>query len=303
MDRKSSALVFLERRTKPCCYLSLRGLLIGLGLSCLTACLSLQKKDRTGEASRSVKTKTEVIDSAPASPFDWRQVREVIPKPEPKSRYGNPSSYEQDGIHYHVMASADNYKKQGVASWYGTKFHGRRTSSGEIYDMFSMTAAHKTLPIPCYAKVTNLDNGRQVTVKINDRGPFKKHRIIDLSYAAAHKLGMSKVGTANVKVETITFSKAERAAYLEQYQRNLHNREQNNRFVQVGAYANYEKAQKLAKNLNREIQFPVKITTTKKKGKRLYRVRVGPVPSQRLAENLVSTLDIEELGKPKIVYQ
>ncbi len=119
------------------------------------------------------------------------------------SRYGNPKSYEVFGVDYYLLPSNQNYTERGVASWYGDKFHGKRTSSGEPYNMYAMTAAHKTLPIPVYAQVTNLENGRKVIVKINDRGPFVKNRIIDLSYAAAIKLGVVAKGTARVEVTTI----------------------------------------------------------------------------------------------------
>ncbi|MGX5200810.1 septal ring lytic transglycosylase RlpA family protein [Aliikangiella sp. IMCC44632] len=238
-------------------------------------------------------------DSAPVGAIDWAKVKPVTPKPEPISRYGNPKSYEQDGKTYYLLASAQNYKEQGIASWYGTKFHGRRTSSGETYDMLSMTAAHKTLPIPVYAKVTNLENGKQVIVKINDRGPFRKNRIIDLSYAAAHKLGMTQAGTAKVEVETINFSQQA----IKQAKVAASNKDKRLRFVQVGAYANHQTAQKLAKVLDREIKLPVKITHITRRGKKLYRVRIGPVPTLEIAEELVQTLDIKELGKPKVVYQ
>ncbi|TQV73976.1 septal ring lytic transglycosylase RlpA family protein [Aliikangiella marina] len=244
-------------------------------------------------------------DAAPVGGIDWARVKQVTPKPEPRSRYGNPPSYEQNGITYTLLASADNYKQKGVASWYGTKFHGRRTSSGETYDMFKMTAAHKTLPIPVYARVRNLDNGKEIVVKINDRGPFAKNRIIDLSYAAAHELGMAEAGTANVEVETISFSesRATRVARSEQPTDSDHNHANKKRYVQVGAYSNHKTAQKLAKVLDREIRLPVKITSVWSNKKKLYRVRIGPVPSQQTAEELVATLDIKELGKPKIVYQ
>ena len=126
-----------------------------------------------------------------------------IPRKLPISRYGNPTSYEVFGQTYHLLSTNVGYTERGVASWYGKKFHGRRASSGEPYNMYAMTAAHKTLPIPVYAKVTNLENGRSVIVKINDRGPFVKNRLIDLSYAAATKLGVVKKGTAPVEVTTI----------------------------------------------------------------------------------------------------
>ncbi len=239
-------------------------------------------------------------DSAPSNPIDWTQVRPIVPKKEPKSRYGNPESYEVDGITYYVQQSAKNFRQEGVASWYGTKFHGRRTSSGEPYDMLQLTAAHKTLPIPCYVKVTNKDNGRELIVRVNDRGPFAKSRIIDLSYAAAHKLGMAHKGTANVVIETIDFPDTVSPAAP------ISSNESSNgkkRFVQVGAYSNKASAQKLMKVLDREIDLPVTISTIKRAGKKLHRVRIGPIPQLSIAEELAKTLDIAELGKPSIVYQ
>ena len=265
-----------------------KALLMGFSLSTLFACTTLVFEEQ---------------DAAPPGGFQWAKVKPVKPKFEPKSRYGNPSSYEQDGKTYYVLASAKGYKQRGVASWYGTKFHGRRTSSGESYDMFSMTAAHKTLPLPTYAKVTNLDNGKQIIVKINDRGPFAKGRIIDLSYAAAHKLDMAQKGTARVEVEAIHFSGNDRHLSPEYYAPSNDLPENKHRYVQVGAYSNHKTAQKLAKVLDREIRLPVKITTVHRGGKKLYRVRIGPVPNEMVAQDLVKTLDIEELGKPKIVYE
>lgn len=114
--------------------------------------------------------------------------KEPVPTKEPLSRYGNPSEYSVDGRSYQVMRNSSGYKTRGVASWYGTKFHKQRTSSGEPYNMYVMSAAHKTLPLPTYIKVKNLDNGKEAIVKVNDRGPFHSNRIIDLSYAAALKL-------------------------------------------------------------------------------------------------------------------
>ncbi len=130
-------------------------------------------------------------------------IADAVPRAEPKSRYGNPESYEVFGQRYYVMDSAEGYQEEGIASWYGTKFHGKRTSSGEPYDMYAMTAAHKTLPLPTYVEVTALETGRSVVVKVNDRGPFHQDRIIDLSYVAAIKLGIDKAGTGMVRVRTI----------------------------------------------------------------------------------------------------
>ena len=140
---------------------------------------------------------------AGAVPQDIHAVPDATPVAEPRSRYGNPKEYEVLGERYFVLNSAEGYKEGGRASWYGTKFQGRRTSSGEPYDMFAMTAAHKTLPLPTYVRVTRKSNGRSVVVKVNDRGPFHTGRIIDLSYAAAAKLDLLKDGSAEVEVETI----------------------------------------------------------------------------------------------------
>lgn len=142
-------------------------------------------------------------DSAPPVPIDIASIPEPIPQHEPRARYGNHSPYEVFGRRYHVLPTAEGYRERGIASWYGTKFHGRLTSTREPYDMFQLTAAHKTLPLPAYARVTNLENGRSTIVRINDRGPFVGNRIIDLSYAAAVKLGMHIQGTAKVDVEVL----------------------------------------------------------------------------------------------------
>lgn len=155
------------------------------------------------EPVRSVDQDPTERDGAPATP---KQVSDkpVNPVSEPLSRYGNWSSYRVKGKTYHVMTSAEGYQARGLASWYGTKFHKKRTSSGEDYDLYELTAAHKTLPLPTYVTVKNLKNGREVTVKVNDRGPFHEDRIIDLSYGAATKLGMLPTGTALVEIKAIT---------------------------------------------------------------------------------------------------
>jgi rare lipoprotein A len=150
--------------------------------------------------------------AAPAAPTtvlprnapDVYQIPDAVPREEPRSAFGNPPFYVVAGHRYVVLPSASGYVERGVASWYGTEFHGLRTSTGEPYDMFAMTAAHKTLPLPCYARVTNLSNGRSVVVRINDRGPFVANRIIDLSYSAATRLDMIRNGTAFVQVEVLT---------------------------------------------------------------------------------------------------
>jgi len=142
----------------------------------------------------------EHIKSLPPPPGN---VADAVPRTEPRSIHGNPPFYDVNGQRFRVLASADNYVERGVASWYGPDFQGHSTSSGEPYDMYGMTAAHKTLPIPCYARITNLSNGRSVVVRINDRGPFVNNRIVDLSYSAATRLDIVRAGTAFVELRTI----------------------------------------------------------------------------------------------------
>jgi rare lipoprotein A len=147
-----------------------------------------------------------VRDSAPSGSVSIPDLPDdAVPRPEPRSRYGNGPEYEVFGQAYQVMDSSSGYKERGVASWYGKKFHGRLTSNREPYDMYAMTAAHKTLPLPTYVKVRNLRNDRSIIVRVNDRGPFVHNRIIDLSYAAALKLDMIRDGTSLVEVTAISF--------------------------------------------------------------------------------------------------
>lgn len=142
-------------------------------------------------------------DGAPNFDVDVSQISDAVPRNEPKLRFCNPSSYCVRGRVYHVLKSARDYCERGVASWYGTRFYKGKTSSGEPYNLLAMTAAHRSLPIPSYVRVTNLRNCRQIIVKINDRGPFKPGRVIDLSYVAAKKLGITNSGTAPVEVAAV----------------------------------------------------------------------------------------------------
>lgn len=142
-------------------------------------------------------------DGPPRGDMDFSRVPDAVPRVEPPSRYGNPPSYVVFGTRYYPLKSSQGYRERGVASWYGTKFHGLHTSSREPYDMYGMTAAHKTLPLPTYARVTNLENGRSIIVRVNDRGPFHANRIIDLSYVGAGKLGILGKGTGLVEVTAL----------------------------------------------------------------------------------------------------
>ncbi len=144
------------------------------------------------------------VDNRPGSASANGQAVPAYVRNLPKSRTGNMAQYTVFGKKYRVMDSAANFSETGIASWYGKKFHGRKTSSGEVYDMYAMTAAHKHLPLPTYVRVTNLDNNKSVVVKVNDRGPFVGDRIIDMSYTAAHELDMVEKGTANVRVDALS---------------------------------------------------------------------------------------------------
>ncbi len=142
-------------------------------------------------------------DGTPPRKLNPADIKDAVPKREPIKKAGNKSPYTVLGQTYVLLPSAKGYRQTGMASWYGTKFHGQSTSNGEVYDVYEMTAAHKTLPIPTYVLVTNLENNRQAVVRVNDRGPFVSNRIIDLSYAAAVKLGYADKGTAFVEVAAI----------------------------------------------------------------------------------------------------
>lgn len=178
----------------------IKGLLIP-AIVFLHACSTVEGPHKT-PLGRSAEGKAQASsnDGPPDDDIDVTHIPNATPQLEPVSRYGNPAHYEVFGQKYKTMQHSHGYEAEGTASWYGRKFHGKRTSCGEPYDMYAMTAAHKSLPLPTYAKVTNVKNGKEVIVKINDRGPFVKGRLIDLSYAAAKKLGIHATGTGKVKI-------------------------------------------------------------------------------------------------------
>jgi rare lipoprotein A len=229
-------------------------------------------------------------DKAPLNPKDLSGVRNAVPRVEPRSRYGNPESYVVFGKRYYTKSSSAGYSERGIASWYGTKFHGRRTSSGEPYDIYKMTAAHKTLPLPTYAKVTNLRNGRTIIVKINDRGPFHANRIIDLSYAAAARLGILEYGTGLVEVEAIDPSKPSPQQPPATRQANAG--EPATLFLQVGAFSNRDNAKRLGQRLQSSGLGEIHILEASNASGPLYRVRIGPLATvedaDRVSNRLVS---------------
>ncbi|MDG3087410.1 septal ring lytic transglycosylase RlpA family protein [Vibrio hannami] len=195
-------------------------------------------------------------DVAPEKPLSVDHIEDAHPKYEPYSRGGN-RNYSLRGKSYEIIKDPKDFTQKGIASWYGKKFHGHLTSNGEIYDMYSMSAAHKTLPIPSYVKVTNLDNGKETVVRINDRGPFHEGRIIDLSYAAAFKLDVIKTGTANVQIEHISVANPGADT---QYA------------IQVAASTHEDRTKSLASELSE--QFSVETFIEHRNGK--YRAMIGP---------------------------
>jgi len=211
------------------------------------------------------------------------EVVDAVPRAEPLARYGNHSPYEVFGKEYRVLSSSKGYHEQGVASWYGSKFHGRRTSSGEPYDMHLATAAHKSLPLPTYAEVTNLDNGKKVIVKINDRGPFKDNRLIDLSYGAALRLDMISTGTARVDLRVIEVSREGMAASSDESGAGSSAVDPSGTWLQVGAYGRREGAEQLAGELERASLIPVTIRDIDD----LFRVWLGPYGSHAEVESVI----------------
>ena len=241
-----------------------------------------------------------VRDGAPSSyNRDWDEIADAVPKEEVHSKYGNPDSYEVFGKTYYVLDSSKGFKQKGKASWYGTKFHGRRASSGETYDMYAMTAAHKTLPLPTYVEVKNLENGRTAIVKVNDRGPFHDGRIIDLSYAAATKLGVVASGTAPVEIRAID-SKAENTRYARGVDTDYVD-DNGKLYVQIAAFSTEANALKLISDLREKNFQSARIHVDKASGKLLYRVRIGPVPTSNVAEKVLAQLKQINLNNAKIV--
>lgn len=209
------------------------------------------------------------------------EVPDAVPRVEPRSASGNPPFYDELGQRYFVLASADGYRERGVASWYGPGFHAGRTASGETYDMYSMTAAHKTLPLPCFAQVTNLSNGRSVIVRVNDRGPFVANRLIDLSYVAASKLDMLRAGTTLVEVRSISAPEMPLPAPVVT---------KDDLYIQAGAFAEEDNANRLLATIRAAGVGPAFIREASVNGRRLFRVRVGPVPDVAEFDRLVEDL-------------
>lgn len=230
----------------------------------------------------------------PRGAVDIASIPDVVPREEPRSKFGNPQVYTVAGISYRTMASSEGHVERGLASWYGTKFHGRRTSSGEPYDLYSMTAAHKTLPLPTYVEVTNLKNGRKLVVKVNDRGPFHQGRIIDLSYAAAQKLGITSTGPVEIRAITPgSPPSAQMATQLSSEPPPTDARE-TKLYLQVGAFVERGKAEQLRSRLQEHASSNIQISPSKKAQSTIYRVRIGPLASVEETDQMAARLS--ELG-------
>jgi rare lipoprotein A len=228
-------------------------------------------------------------EAIPAAPTNPESTADAIPRREPRSAHGNPPFYNVLGKRYVVLATADGYLERGVASWYGPTFHGENTSNGEKYDMYAMTAAHKTLPLPTFARVTNLKNGRTIVVRINDRGPFVANRLIDLSYSAAAKLDMLKEGTTLVEVRALTVQEPDELTRSAQTPPPT-------LYVQAGAFSDPTNAQRVVDRLHAGGLSTAFILAPPDGKPALYRVRLGPIGSVAEFDQLVARL--KGLGFP-----
>ena len=234
---------------------------------------------------------------------DVSKIPDAVPRDEPLSARGN-NPYTVFNVGYRPLKSATGYRERGVASWYGKKFHGRRTSSGETYDMYSMTAAHKTLPLPSYVRVRNLNNGKSVVVRVNDRGPFLNNRLIDLSYAAAARLGIIGTGTGIVEVEALSGN--EPASQITAYAPEpapLPKTAAPRMYLQVGAFTSRDNAESLKLRLAGADLKSVHIQNTDLDATPLYRVRIGPLDSVDESDRLAARVVAQGLPYPIVVVE
>ena len=259
----------------------LRCFAVTVSMTLLSACGAVPERDRASAAGEA----------------DFSSLPDAVPQVEPRSRHGNPHSYVVHGKRYFTLPTARGFVERGVASWYGKKFHGRPTSSREVYDMYKMTAAHKTLPLPTYVSVRDLSTGREIVVRVNDRGPFLKNRIIDLSYAAAAKLGIADKGTGFVEVRALVPGSAT-------LQPDTAWRDRSSEiFIQAGAFQMAANAEKLRSAIADVSRMPVRVLRTSHDGRTLYRVRLGPVPGVAEADLIVDTLGTLGFERPQIVVE
>ncbi|HEY0180626.1 MAG TPA: septal ring lytic transglycosylase RlpA family protein [Dokdonella sp.] len=259
-------------------------------------------------------------DGGPAAPpIDVSRIPEPVPKAEPLSRYGNKETYSVLGRTYHLMPNASGYVERGIASWYGNKFHGYMTSTFEPYDMYAFTAAHKTLPLPSYARVTNLENGKSVVVRVNDRGPFHENRLIDLSYAAAVKIGVWPKGTGLVEVRAIDPARPElpptqlasaaapasvpTASAPAVSAARPAAAEAPRIYLQLGAFGERGNAERAAAAAERAGIDRVGIESVVVAGRTVHRVRIGPLADVDAADAMTARVERLGLGAPRVAIE
>ncbi len=271
-----------------------RSLLASALLLMLVACGSPPQR-KAPSRPVAVPTQPPASGTVPAPPPNLAAIPDAVPRAEPRTRRGNPPTYEVLGKRYTLMTTDAGYKERGVASWYGPNFHAKATSNGDAYDMYAMTAAHKTLPIPAYVRVTNLSNGRSVVVRVNDRGPFVDNRIIDLSYTAAWKLDMLRSGTAFVEVEALLPGQTNITAAAVPAPPPPPLSTARGWYVQAGAFAVEDNAARLVARLKAAGFADVTLRNPGRDGT-LWRVRIGPVADVTGYDQLItrlSTLGVE----------
>lgn len=246
-------------------------------------------------------------DAGPDRHFDVSTVVEPEPRYEAPTSAGNQSPYEVWGETYRVLDDAHGYEATGTASWYGRKFHGHKTSNGETYDMYELTAAHRSLPLPTFLRVTNLENDRSTIVRVNDRGPFHGDRLIDLSYAAASVLGFQGQGTARVHIEAVATRPDNQQASRDAGDAGDAGSEggdakkSESLFVQVGAFGNLSAATQLRDQLFLVAGPRVHLVEAAVSGGTVHRVWVGPFENRREAEQEKSVIERNNLGQPIII--
>ncbi len=240
------------------------------------------------------------LDDGPEDnpPPDLHLVPDAVPKAEPL-RQANMQPYVALGKQFKPMTELTRYKKRGVASWYGRRYHGNNTASGEVYDMYAMTAAHPTLPLPSYARVTNLENGKSVIVRLNDRGPFLSDRLIDLSYTAAYKLGILAGGSGRVEVESIVpDDSAALAAAKPSVAQPLEDNDAV--YLQLGAFGSPDNAHNFLTQVQKKLP-SLKDTVSITKNKGLYKIHAGPYPDHTVAKIAANTISQQLAITPVLV--
>lgn len=310
-------------------------------ITLVVGCSHSSKRGESGSdtpSSSSGRYKGKDKDWGPDQEIDMSHVPDAVPRYELRTVAGNKNPYTVLGKTYVLMDDERAYKERGIASWYGYKFNGERTSNGELYDMFAMTGAHKTLPIPSYVRVTNIDNKKSVIVRINDRGPFHDDRVIDLSYAAAQRLGITRMGTGRVELEIIVPDDDPRPPLLAKKSRNTGKvvaaKEASAReagivpktevaaaaptptaaepaptsslpagtYLQIGAFGQEKSAKQFAAEVGAKLNYPVVISAVQSP-QRLYRVRVGPLGDAQTLQTAREQLQKIDISQTHVVYQ